>query len=851
MTVERLLNPETPPAGHRVQEPKPINSAPRTIAGKKALKQDLGHRNWNQTIHHLFERRNDIRSSIYREVPAGSSIELDPARLGSYTLRLEGGASIALKNPPRVPSGQGSGRTRWWSIRVRAFYASEATIAWPSNVFGARGVALAPGAEGEYSLDEVSALPGQPGVAGTSDVFDLMYDERTGEWFVAWHVRAAETADPSAKNPDAVDPGPAPGEPTPPGSEPGESTDPNNPPDGEYTDPVTGDPIAPEQPVEKAGNLVALHDGAVSFSGDCGQWWQLIGGAPQGAADIATLAGIGTVVRTEAGSAFFSRNLQSWSEIDLRYSQSVDLPVVNGGFERGDLTGWSHTAGTMPLVLDTVQPPQQEGRYYLAGNPEDFNFEVTQGVELPASQFGEIVVRVKVFTEGSASAEVEVRSGWDGQSFNLDSDTQLEPWTDSGTGGKRVSSPVREMRIIGPTQYLGGLTRFNPILYGRWKNGSGTIRETIQIRFDDALGIGSWSGEYEESQAAPASLSAGKSTFAVMTPTAQLKKVVNVVLSNSSRPGDEITIQIPAGWQAPWGYHTEYEYRSKDEWRFDLDAMTGPAGGQDYPYIFGLDPAGDAQTVSIPGTDSWHEVELRAPAGAPSTMAEIILRGADSDVIFDDVRVSVESSGGAAVTAVCRDLANRRQLVATETAILSVSGSNGAKVADAPIAPERIAAHGDRIVLADATGQIALSEDSGISWTTHATSKPVRQLFAHPTACGLFDDGTVVTISSAGVQEYSTHPANSWMTWAARAQRWLLTYPYGSVYSSEDLAAWIDLPDMPVSSQAGFRRFIAADIGRRIGWPEGSRDMFMQDAGQEWALVPRLAAPIIAIEEIK
>lgn len=831
MTVERLLKPETPPAGHRVQEPRPINSTPRTIAGGKPLKKDLGHRNWNQTIHHLFERRNDIRSSVYREIAAGGSVELDPARLGSYTLRLESNASIALKKPPRVPPEQGSERTRWWSIRVRAYYASEATITWPSNVFGARDIALTPGAEGEYSLEEISSLPGQPGAAGTSDVFDLMYDERTGEWFVAWHVRGAVTSDPSAKEPDAVDPDPAPGEPTPPGTDPGEPTDPDGPTDGDYTDPDTGEPVVPEQPTGKSGNLVALHDGAVSFSADCGQWWRLIGGAPDGSAEIASLANVGTVIRTAAGDAFFSRNLQNWGEIDLRFSQSVDLPLVNGGFETGDLTGWTHVSGTVPLVLDTAQPPQQQGQYYLAGNPEDFTFEVSQEIELPAGQFDEVVVRAKVYTEMLAAAEIEVRSGWDGESYTLP-DVRLRP--EAPFNKNILSDSLALLTVAGSgVQYLADLMAIDGFTSAR------DDREHLFFRFSDRTGTGAWYGGVSNSY------TVDNTPELIAFPSGAAINDLEITLTNSARPGLEVVMSVPRGWKVPIGYlNSANSFRElSTKHKESITHLTIPP--ENYT------PAGNVESVSIPGTDQWHEVELRAQAGDPSSIASVVLRGTDSDVVFDDVRVSVESSGATAATALCRDLATRRHLVATETAILTVGGTSSEKIADAPIPAEHIAAHGDKIVIAAPAGQIAISTDGGVSWATHATSKPFRQVFAHPMTCGMLDDGTVVSILSSGVHEYSSHPAGSWMTWSARAQKWLLTYPYGSVFSSDDLATWTNLPDMPANAEAGFRRLIAADIGRRIGWADGGRDMFIQDAGQGWVLAPSLAAPILDMEEIK
>jgi hypothetical protein len=816
MTVERLLKPENPPVGHRVQEPQTINSIARTISGGKALKKDLGHRNWNQTIHHLFERRNDIRSSVYREIPTGGSVELDPARLGSYDLRFAGNASISLKKPPRVPPQQGSGRTRWWSIRVRAYYAGEATIGWPSNVYGARDVALTPSADGEYTLEQISALPGNPGAAGTSDVFDLMYDERTGEWFVAWHVRAAATADPSAKDPDAIDPDPAPGEPEQPGSEPGETTDPTDPTDDEYTDPETGNSMTPEQPSAKSGNLVALHDGAVSFSGDCGQWWQLIGGAPVGAVDIATLAGSGAVVHADDGSAFFSRNLQSWSEIELSDDDTIDIPVVNAGFEDG-LEGWIGDGA--PVSADTVQPPQRDGLRYLTGVDGEV-FSVEQEVSVPSGSVS-IAVDAWVGSEGSASLTVAKRTAVPTILSNSWSGKVIYGYAQAPDGDLLDLHLVEGNLSTITSNGSGGYKRFEAR-----RQSTGAVYEGVTgITFSDIDG--------HESVDVPVSEYVGSA----LPDSSQVYSTQN---------GSALRFSSPSGVSSG-GFVTIY-FRTGNM-PVEMDALLSviPVSGPRSWHEDVFDQEVDA-TVLIDTSGEWSTLAAQFESDGASV---IIRLSGDGDAYLDNVRISLQQNESHEAKAICRDLANRRHLLATETAIMSVVNASSVKISDTPISAEHIAAHGDTIVLADAAGQFAISEDNGISWTSYATTNPVRQIFAHPEACAMLDDGTVVKISSASVQECSSQPAGSWITWAARAQKWLLTYPYGTVYSSEDLTTWTKLSDMPVSSQAGFRRIVAADIGRRLSWSEGSRDMFIQDAGNAWFLAPSLAAEIIKIEEIK
>ena len=89
------------------------------------------------------------------------------------------------------------------------------------------------------------------------------------------------------------------------------------------------------------------------------------------------------------------------------------------------------------------------------------------------------------------------------------------------------------------------------------------------------------------------------------------------------------------------------------------------------------------------------------------------------------------------------------------------------------------------------------------------------------------------------------------MAFDARAQQWLLTTSDGDVSVSPDLVTWTDAPDMPVSDTAGDRRLVAADIGRRVGWSEDSKDTYHRDAGQPWAVSYSLTRSISEIVEVK
>ncbi|MFP5479595.1 MAG: hypothetical protein ACLGIE_07890 [Alphaproteobacteria bacterium] len=224
MTVERLIAPERALPSHAVQEPRVLTSKGRTVQGGGFNGGGAGHKNHGQTIAHLFERRQELRTSRYKEIPPGGTVLLKPDDTGAITLRFAGGlCPVTFALPPAVPAGQGSTRHRHWSVRVRTFYAAETLLEWPANVVPAWGVGIvAPEVEGGLpTLEEIPRLPGIPGMSGTGDTFELTYDERTGEWVVDWISRNQVVADPETPAGGTTDPN-APGAtdgttPTPPG----------------------------------------------------------------------------------------------------------------------------------------------------------------------------------------------------------------------------------------------------------------------------------------------------------------------------------------------------------------------------------------------------------------------------------------------------------------------------------------------------------------------------------------------------------------------------------------------------------------------------------------------------------
>lgn len=871
MTIERLLNPETPPAGHRVQEPKPINSTARTISGSRALKKDLGHRNWNQTIHHLFERRNDIRSSTYREVSAGSSIELDPAKLGSYTLRLSGNAAINLKRPPRVPPGQGSGRARWWSTRVRVFYAVEATIAWQSNVYGARDVALTPGGEGGgYALEQISSLPGSPGLASTSDVFDLMYDERTGEWFVSWHVRGALTNDPAEKDPDAVDPDPAPGEPSTPGSEPGDPNDPGNPPENDYTDPDTGEPLVPEDMPSRPANLIALHDNAFSYSTNCGHSWSVSAKqVPAGMSDFSALAGEG-ILAFASGKAFYSTGVSDFYSVSIRKPTESTLAVVNGDFETGDLTGWDIISGTAPLILDTVQPPQQGGRYYLSGD----NFEVSQSVIFGSTDEATITATTDVYTALGSTAEFEVRVGnSNGAVFGF-GEKYLLPKQRGVLGNMQEtrSDDISTWRIYGAK---AGITHIE------YFNGSGTAsyyepyRERLDLSLLDEDGV-VWTGAITRNNPTigEGTKQQGAAGFELYEfHSKSLREDAEIELEAPSvRPGEKITVVVPAGFKVPLNFVNYSQYDNKGKyWGCDFTGDRNSVDLNYYPASVSTNDAGLVEKVTIPGTDRWHTVSLEIPANVGSPL-EVVLRGTGGRVLFDNVRMGLADTEPAGVTAIGSDLDRRQHLLTTERRFFRYENGKAVAIGQVPFSPAIVAAAGDLVAIANTT-QIAFSTDGGATFAereglTSGVSQivPLASVFNSQSNSYLrhvvitLEDGSMFSAVSedpGGDVVITSMPSPGPICKDRSQIRWVHNTSDGAVNASPGGSynvgvSWTALKNMPASQAAVDRGLEMSDVGRAIGYAKDGKDLFWNDdLTQSWKLGNALAHPILKLVEIR
>ncbi|RDC69677.1 hypothetical protein DLJ49_18740 [Rhodovulum sp. 12E13] len=787
-----------------------------------------------QVIRHQDEHTALLRTAIYRQDDGA----IDPGRSSRWMIRATGDLTIALAKTPAVPASQihpsGLVRRREADVEVVVYYAADVTVTWPVNiVWGGAG------------------QPANPRPSGTSDRVTLRYNERTGEWWAfATHTEVV-SADPLNPAPDPTEPAPEPDDPSDDGAPPGGDTD------HDYTNPDNGDPMTPVQPPDEVpgapgatGTLVALHDAAVSVSGNIGHTWRVYPG-PASAAGMSALRGQGVVVRDSLGAAWETFDFATWEQLSFTEQIETELPLLNGGFELGNLAMWTVASENAPLPTDITVPQPREGRWMLG---PDFNaatpdYEVRQDVELPNVAVGDVTVRGWAFVLSGGTAELEVRSDWDGQTWQPAPGQTLPPMREQSVFPYSVSDSLDSWSIEGPVQHLGALTYFEARV--RWQDLIGTdldkpVTESIEIRFSDSEGQGSWQGAVSGNYGNTSSASTARNRLVYIDFDARATaQQVDITLTNGARPGETVTVRIPAGWGLPY---------NREESTSSQILLTGREGSsQDddpfYPYTLGTDPSGFSVTDTVTASNQWTPVSLTFPrtVGSPIT---VILRGSAEAVFWDEVSASIVETRTEEVTAVARDLVNRRHLLCTSESIHARADATTAYLAPSPFAATLAAAHGDTIVLADAT-QVAVSTDGGQAFATHALTG-AAQVFAHPAPAVMLSNGQVGTVDpTAGFSATATLPAGTWLYWDARAQRWRATAPDGAGQVSTDLVTWTAIGAMPVSATAPDRRALATDSGRKIGWADESRDLFHAEAGNDWLVSIPLTEPILDIQEMK
>ena len=806
------------------------------VLGGKPQTADRGHEHHGQTIHSLFELRNKPQTCIYATDGAVS-----PGEFGAYVFRFDGAGSVTLNKSPSVPTDQhtptGKFRTRDWEVSVMIFHATETTVSWPADVkWGRLGYKLSdldpenPGAP-RY-MEELQGPPENPRAAGTADVFVLRYVERTGEWWATITHAGVAASDPMTPPGDATDP-PAPEEPTDPDElNPGE--DDTDEPENVYTDPETGEPLVPEAPDFAPGNLIALHDAAVSYSNNCGRTWLISDEqVPIGSTDISAMAGEGVMILAN-DTAFFSQGVSGFRSVTVERPRETVLPIENGGFETGDFSGWTLKSGLVPLVLDTVQPPQRGGMHYLASNPSGPQFELSQFVDFVSWSEATITLTADVYTSLTGAGEVEVRADWDGQTYDFP-DVRIPPG--STFNANRYSDSLAQIVISGPDS-----TRLGDLV---WLDATLDNTSYFEWRFADSEMSGTWRARIQRN-----------GELSIFTSGFRMKEDTVFVLTNSSVPDGEIRLTVPAGWAPPMGY-SNYPYGCESY----------QTGGKSLV----IEKAGYVQTLSIPSTGQWQSVSMDIPASVGSPI-EVILRGTQERVIFDNVRLSLADMETVGVTAIGQDLERRQHLLTTEKRFFRFTGGQAVPIGEAPFAPSIVAAAGDLVAVASGK-KIAFSSTGGATFIERAELAsevsqiiPLASIWQSASSTYfrrlviVLGDGSMfsaVSYDDAGDVSLTALPAPGGVEKAGAWKRWVHYTSAGAVNVSPsgsytDGGPWEARKYMPASQATVDRALAMTDIGRAIGYGKGGKDLFWSDdLEQSWELGRALTQPILKLVEIR
>lgn len=870
MTVERLVQPEPGLSSHRVQEPTERLLLPRVVeASSRVNGTDNGHRTWNQTIHHLFEPRNKLRTSRFKNIPAGGTVEIYPADTGAVTVRLAGGTvNMNLRKPPR-PAQAGSTRVRHWEVRVRIFYAAETTLTWSKTPIGPTRQDLDTTGPAPVLLEE-EVLPGAPGLAGTSDVFDLIYDEQSGEWFCDWYVRGRVTADPEVPPEEpTTDPNPPPGQ-TDPTSPPGDGVDPDDPanaPEDTYTDPETGEPMEPEQPAATEGDLVAIHDGSLSYSVDGGATWRQIQGSPANPVSASVLRGEGAVVVDSDGRVWFSPDLQNWRQIPIEALQQQDALIENGDFETGDLTGWEDVGENTPRVLDTSRPAQRPGsQYYLT---RDWRVAFAQPFKLR---------QTVAFPPGSIGGTMRLTA---------------DAWAASGSDA--ILRVLTEPYIAGPRSgAYSNISSSGFVLTGWGEDQNGDPLD-LRLVGGDANGL-----------RPPVSLAnsgpAGVRSFEVRSGTAIYQgPVFFPIAANASIPGARVRIAeedvlalyaFPVSgfggesWVPPAPVGGFYDIDPTDIFgasiggsiligvvfktgAFSVDFVSpcsASFGRQREEWMAIPAQSVEAETTRV-GT--WEEIHVDVFASGSNFTVELEGTGFPVDVYFDNIGGRATASSADRAYATTADYGSRRHVVATASRVYEIRGgaatliaatpAPGVAVSDLPI----VAAHGPRIAVARGSN-VSVSLDNGETWAQHSLSSGIAvQVFVAETYQGpggsdrsgdvlvMLGSGTVVVIRDDGTTENITGAGTgARLSYDRRRARFVFTSTNGQVRVFT--GSLVGSTAQPAASAARTRYTVPTDIGRWFGYAQSGRDVFYTDQPtNEWSLAPSLPAGILHFLEVR
>ncbi|RKT35283.1 hypothetical protein BXY70_1316 [Roseovarius halotolerans] len=780
-----------------------------------------GHKSLDQAMHHLLELRT--RSETARYSDAGT---IQTGEYSVYTLRADGTLDIVLEKPPAPPEIQrlsdGTYRHRAWRVTALVFSASDSTVTWPSNVkWGRVGYELS---GDPATLSEMPGPPENPRPAGTADLFELVYFERTGEWWANVVAAGVESSDPL--NPDE-DPNAPDQTPEDPGDE---GTDPSETPDHSYTDPVTGDPLTPVQPPATDGEILALHSGAISRTNDGGHTWRRLS-SPDSPYNFSTLKGQGTLVSTVSGKALFSSNLINFTELAFPTEYFSEITLENGDFESGDLTGWNVTEGSDPLVLDTVSPAQRGGTYYLASDQEsaDSAFSVEQSVSVP-SESNTIQVSADVLAE-SGLARIEFLRASVLPSLNSEAD-----WSGSIISGYATAQDGSSLDLEVESGGMDGIGQNGnggqKTVALKYQNGDLYDRPWILVLRDiDAHETVTFDAEdfVELRKMDGSDAFANVGTFAIVGANSE-NNDCGVVLKNG-----RVTLELDLLLSA-------------------VDFSSSPVLAE---FFNESGPSRETITSTTWGTNDW--ARRSVSANLEGNFEDLVVRlsgdGSESVVYFDNVSAGVYSSRDETVSVVARDLINRQHFVATASSIHVVKNGVSDYIAPIPFKPLFMAVHAGNVVIAD-TQKIGISANAGLSFSV--VEKPgVAQVLANPSPIAVLQNGEIYNVETDATLSLLREAApDTSLSWGAKRQVWYSLADGPGLVKAREWDSPESHSQMPRSATAGDtagdRRVLALDSGDLMGWVPISRDLFHFDASSDsWKISIPLKEAIHDIQEVK
>jgi hypothetical protein len=836
MSIEDLfLNRRRPEPGHSATPlGEQVLFDRKTYGGAPAI-EDLGHREHGQTMHRHMELRTHSETCEVR-----TDGRVAPGETAAVVQKVTGDTAINLITPPSVPAAQksvsGSVRRQMWATELWVYNSASASITWPASVRWCLG-----------------GQPANPRPAGTADVFGVRYITATGEWWViplAEAVPADEPTDPGLDTPQ--EPGPNDGGEGNGEQEPGDDGAPDpglNPPEHTYTDPETGQELAPEQPPALSGNLVALHSGAVSLSQDCGSTWRVLSaGVPQGAKQFSTLAVGGTALVTDAGSAWFSDNLQTWARILIGAEVAEALPLVNPDFESGDFAGWDVRDNAAPVVSASTAPSQRPGSsHYLARDPaaaDGGTYTLAQDVEATP---GDAKVRLSTDVYAEAGAEVELQltapgstQGFVGFAFEGHASigaggVYTVPSSFRKANGSILSSTWRVMEIPDENsayiqRVAGGGLRFYSTTRAT-NNGKPNGEFVLEVSFPEPV-----SGEFEIQD------------LDIQGGIRDRIRFVGIDGSIDATPSaGTFTITPPHYYAEGAGCALRV---SLTDCRIFQIGFVGYAGGQTINFVPQASQRAAASALSDQASGDWHRISCEIAGGAVGAYeVRVTGRGSPANAYIDNIRLDLVSTRNEAAGAIARDLAGKRHVIATADSLHARSGAGLEYLAPAPIPAARLAAHGDILILSSGD-DIRASRDGGKTFEAITAPAPVSHVIAHPEPVAVCEDGSILRLTEGGPEAATKLSAGVSLLWSSRYSKWIATTAAGGVQHSTDLISWSSFKSQPIGGTAA-RRSFAAESGRLIGYGLSSKDIFFSDAPADgWKLSRSLTLGVLDISEM-